>query len=89
MPPPYAPPVPPNSVPRPVKDRVPSEYAYSDGLVADTDGAHDAASLLCFPTTAALRSRVHGISATYDETREGPRMAWDEWEQLKTAAAER
>ncbi|GAA5066582.1 hypothetical protein GCM10023336_48410 [Streptomyces similanensis] len=36
----------------PVPPCGPSEYAYSDGLVADTDGWLDAASLLCFSTTA-------------------------------------
>lgn len=38
------------------QDLVPSEYTYSTALVADTDEAQDAVTLLCFSITSALRS---------------------------------
>lgn len=50
---------------------MPSEYRYSDALVADTDEAGDAVSLLCFSITTALRPHRHNRSAASDKTREG------------------
>lgn len=53
------------------RDLVPSEYSYSDALVADTDEAQDAVTLLCFSITRALRSHRANRSAAQDRTRGG------------------
>src|SRR4029079_9393380 len=84
------PPDAPGSLPGLVKDLVPSEYSYSDTVVAGTDEAHDDRPLpFLSTTTTALRTHIHIRSAASDRNGEEPRMAWEEWEQLKTAAVER